>query len=75
MQYRVCSFDMSALRDGNSGARNTAVRHLILPSTITQINDSYISDDDALESITLYALFPPENYFKIYDNYEKYHTF
>ena len=75
MRYRVSSFSMSALRDGNSGARNTAVRHLILPSTITQINDSYISDDDALESITLYALFPPENYFKIYDNYEKYHTF
>jgi hypothetical protein len=60
MQYRVCSFDMSALRGHDGREPNLSVRHLILPSTITKVGNS-IDDNDALESITLYTLTPPED--------------
>lgn len=60
-KYRVSEFTTNALQN------NTAVRHLILPSTITR-SGGYINGEDPLESITLYALVPPESAFTI-DSY------
>lgn len=74
MQYRVYSFDMSALQGNYGSEPNSAVRHLILPSTITSMS-GYVNDGDALESMTLYALVPPDNSIRIYENNEKYHSF
>ena len=77
MRYTVNKFSMSALRGDweNNYQSNTAVRHLILPSTITDF-EARIESDDALECITLYALTPPEHEL-IIDSYnqEKYNTF
>lgn len=77
MRYTVNWFSMDALRGSweNNYQSNTAVRHLILPSTITNLDVS-INNDDALESITLYALTPPDHEIRI-DSYdqEKYNTF
>lgn len=63
-KYRVSEFTTNALQN------NTAVRHLILPSTITR-SGGYIDGEDPLESITLYALVPPESAFTIDEYYQE----
>ncbi len=62
-QYEVYSINSYALRKEDY-TYNTAVRHLILPATITQLS-AEVGYYDSLQSITLYRLCPPEQYIKI----------
>ena len=85
MRYTVNRFSMDALRsdgyyyNGNYINReaNTTVKHLILPSTITDLSGNCsVSNDDVLEDVTLYALTPPEYSFSVDSYYkEKYDAF
>ena len=64
-QYEVYSYNSGALRKADNSGYNTAVRHLTLPATITQVSGTVGYGSDSLQTLTLYRLCPPENSFSI----------